>query len=192
MPRNLLLTGFGPFLNVSENPSGRLAEALHGTLLATAKGPIQLCSKVLAVKYETVASETLLAARQIDAIGILGMGVARGASAPRVERTGHARCDGITPDAAGQTRETLGEIPVLVTPWAEPLARALGVDVSDDAGGYVCNAWLYGVLAALAEPVLPSASRPRLLTPVAFLHLPDSGLAADVLAAALAKWIDEF
>lgn len=184
MPHNLLITGFGPFLDVDDNPSGKLAQALQGAILTTSIGPVQLCSKVLAVRYETAASETLLAARQINAIGILGMGVARGATAPRVERTGRAHCDGLTKDAAGETRTTLGDVETLSTAWAEPLARALGVAVSDDAGAYVCNAWLYGVLA--------SGTGKAGDRPTAFLHLPDAGLAPEVLTAALVTWIDGF
>lgn len=184
MARHLLLTGFGPFLDVEDNPSGALARALDGTMLRTARGAVQVCSRVLAVRYDTAAAETLLAARQLDAIGILGMGVARGATEPRVERTGRAHCDGVTRDAAGQTRTALGFVPELQTPWAEPLATALGAALSDNAGAYVCNAWLYGVLAGLQPPARP--------LPATFLHVTADGLEPDRLSAALVTWIDGF
>lgn len=177
--RHLLVTGFGPFLDVRENPSGILALAVHGTVLECRLGPVQLCGKVLPVQYDTAAAETLLAARQVDAIGILGIGVARGALAPRVERTGRSRCDGVTPDAAGQVRSRLGDIPELQSAHSEALSLALGVALSDDAGPYVCNAWLYGVLAGATIPA-------------AFLHITSGGMEGAVLKAGLVGWIDGF
>lgn len=180
MTRTFLLTGFGAFLDVADNPSGRLAARLDGALLPDLSGGvIQICARVLPVQYDTCAAETLLAARQIGAIGILGMGVARGAAAPRVERTAHARADGVTPDARGEVRRVLGTTPELQSAHAAALARALGVALSDDAGGYVCNAWLYGVLAGATVPA-------------AFLHLPDAGLEPEPLKAGLAAWIAGF
>ncbi len=184
MARNFLLTGFGPFLNVDDNPSGKLAEALNGTLLKTKHGSVQICGKVLAVRYDSCAAETLLAARQIDAIGILGMGVARSATEPHVERTGHAACDGVTKDADGQTRASLGTIAQYQSTHSAALATALGVTLSDDAGAYVCNAWMYGVLAGLQPPAKA--------LPAAFLHVISEGFPADALAAGLTLWINGF
>lgn len=182
MARNFLLTGFGAFLDVKDNPSGSLATALDGRILRCKRGNVQICSKILDVKYETVAAETLLAARQINAIGILGMGVARSATAPRVERTGKAQCDGVTLDAAGQSRGLLGDVPILQSVYSEALAAALGISLSDDAGAYVCNAWLYGVLAGLQAAGGPER-------PVAFLHVPSTGMDPELLAAGLTTWI---
>ena len=52
-------------------------------------------------------------------------------------------------------------------------ADLLGGVRSDDAGDYVCNAWLYGVQRALSLPV-------------GFLHIPAQGFQPDTLARALA------
>ncbi len=184
MAQHLLLTGFGPFLDVKENPSSTLATALDGRMLLVGGRRVQVCSRILDVKYETVAAETLLAARQLNAIAVLGTGVARGAAAPRVERTGKALCDGVTPDAAGQTRSVLGDVPTFQSDASAALADALGVALSDDAGPYVCNAWLYGVLGGLA-----ATGRP---IPAAFLHVTAEGMDPDRLAAALVTWISGF
>lgn len=184
MARNFLLTGFGAFLDVKDNPSGALATALDGRVLRCKGVHVQICAKVLDVKYESVAAETLLAARQINAIGVLGMGVARSATAPRVERTGKAQCDGVTLDAAGQTRGLLGGVPTLQSAHSEALATALGLALSDDAGAYVCNAWLYGVLSGMQPPARA--------IPVAFLHVPSSGWDPELLAAGLGTWISGF
>ena len=56
--------------------------------------------------------------------------------------------------------------------------------LSDDAGPYVCNAWLYGVLGGLA-----ATGRP---IPAAFLHVTAEGMDPDRLAAALVTWISGF
>lgn len=185
MARKFLLTGFGPFLDVTDNPSGRLAALLNGALLEDVselrrppREPVQVCGKVLAVRYDTCAAETLLAAKQIGAVGILGMGVARGATAPRVERTGRAAV-GPTPDAGGVIGSTLGSVPERRSAHADALAAALGLRISDDAGAYVCNAWLYGVLGGTTLPG-------------AFLHLPDQGMDPDALLRGLATWISGF
>lgn len=184
MAKHLLLTGFGPFLDVKENPSSTLAAALDGRVLLVGGRRVQICSRILDVKYETVAAETLLAVRQLNAIGVLGMGVARSAAAPRVERTGKALCDGVTPDAAGQTRSLLGDVPTVQSNASASLADALGVEVSDDAGAYVCNAWVYGVLTGLAAMPRP--------VPAAFLHVTAEGMDPDRLAAALVTWVSGF
>lgn len=171
--RHVLVTGFGPFLSITDNPSGRLALAVDGLLL----GPdIRVVAKVLAVNYETAVAQTLLSAAQINAIAILGIGVASGTANARVERTAFSLADGTTPDAAGQVRSLLGPEPSRTTAAAEPLARALGIPVSDDAGRYVCNAWLYGVLGGTQVPAT-------------FLHVPDAGGDPEWLRAGLARWV---
>ena len=62
---------------------------------------------------------------------------------------------------------------------SDALAAALGVTISDDAGAYVCNAWLYGVLGGTTLPA-------------AFLHLPDQGMDPDALLRGIAVWISGF
>jgi hypothetical protein len=52
------------------------------------------------------------------------------------------------------------------------LALALGANVSDDAGRYVCNAWLYRVARGFPAPV-------------GFVHVPPSGLDPAILLAGL-------
>lgn len=130
------------------------------------------------MRYDSCAAETLLAAKQIGAVGILGMGVARGIAAPRVERTGRSAV-GSTPDAGGVITTTLGSVPEYRSRHADALAAALSVTISDDAGAYVCNAWLYGVLGGTTLPA-------------AFLHLPGQGMDPDALLRGIAVWISGF
>jgi pyrrolidone-carboxylate peptidase len=58
------------------------------------------------------------------------------------------------------------------------LARALGAVLSDDAGRYVCNAWLHRVASALDVPV-------------GFVHVPAEGIAAERLLDGISALIDE-
>ncbi len=82
----------------------------------------------------------------------------------------------------GERRDVEGEVLALprgplvlpVTVNASRLAEALGTSLSDDAGDYVCNGWLYRVLRA----------RPR--ARIGFVHLPPEGMEADLLRGALA------
>ena len=57
----------------------------------------------------------------------------------------------------------------------EAFASLLGGQRSDDAGDYVCNAWLYGVQRQLSVPV-------------GFLHVPERGLDPGRLTEALKVW----
>ena len=58
----LLVTGFGPFRNVTDNPSAKLAAALHGT------------TEVLTVQYGKVESFVkTVSAREEDIIVCLGL-----------------------------------------------------------------------------------------------------------------------
>ena len=49
--------------------------------------------------------------------------------------------------------------------------------MSEDAGGYVCNGWLYRVGRALPD------------TPVCFVHIPPTGLAPERLLEGLRGWL---
>ena len=166
----ILVTGFGPFLDVEDNPSARLARAVHGASV----GRHRVHGLVLPVSYDRAVATTLEAAR--EALLVLGTGVARQRSEPRLElravreRTAeHADVDGVcgghnAPDGPEAVRATLGEA----------AARALGIGCSSDAGFYVCNGWLYGVVRGLPG------------VPVGFLHVPPDGFAPDRLLAGLA------
>jgi pyrrolidone-carboxylate peptidase len=57
------------------------------------------------------------------------------------------------------------------------LAEALGATCSDDAGGYVCNAWLHRVASTLAVPV-------------GFVHVPAEGLPPDRLLHGLSALLE--
>lgn len=151
----ILLTGFGPFRQVTDNPSGVLARSLDG---ARMRG-LTVVGRELDVSYERAAQETLALARHFEPVLVVGTGVAMTRSSIEVERIGRGGPpegednDGACPKTVGTDYRSL---------VAEPLAQALGAGLSDDAGRYVCNAWLVRVGAGSA-------------CPVAFVHLPPQG-----------------
>jgi pyroglutamyl-peptidase len=171
LSRPILVTGFGPFEGVADNPSARLACAVDGRRIDghTVRGV------VLDVSYERGPARAIAVARTIDAAFVLGLGVHRRDDRLHVERVGRNVGSADRDDVDGRRLDRLGDGPERVgaTLDVEVIAEVLGAERSDDAGRYVCNAWLYRVASALPE------------RPVGFLHVPPSGLAVDALVRAL-------
>ncbi len=183
--RTVLVTGFGPFLEVTDNPSGVLARAVDGAVLpglspAVLPGfedtPVRVVGRELPVSYARGPAEAVRAAWELGAVAVIGIGVAVSRARVSVERLGRRACGG-SPDVDGVVLDALA-------PSASPevhgstldverLCAALDADPSDDAGGYVCNAWLYRVAGAL-----PGVA-------VTFVHVPADGLAPERLLRAL-------
>lgn len=152
----ILLTGFGPFREVTDNPSGLLARSLDG---ARVHG-MTVVGRELEVSYDRAPMETLALVRQFEPVLVVGTGVAVTRSEVQVERIGRGGApvgldnDGACPGSIGVDYRSV---------IAESLSEALGVGLSDDAGRYVCNAWLVRVGADAR-------------CPVAFVHIPSAGV----------------
>jgi len=165
----VLVTGFGPFEDVVDNPSERVArmlaaEGLHGH---------EVVCEVLPVSFRRAAARLReLLAEPFDAAVLLG--AARGEQAIRLERQaanrahpGLADGDGelppdgpLDPQAPDVLRTSLP-----VEELAAAVAEAgIPARVSEDAGGYVCNAAYFAVLSCLR-----TAGRG---IPCLFVHLP--------------------
>jgi pyroglutamyl-peptidase len=166
--RPILVTGFGPFLDVGDNPSGALARAVDGEVVAG----VPIVGVVLPVSYRRGPPQVLALCARHRPRFVVGLGVARQRARVTVERLGR-RALGPTPDVDGAAPSGVGDGPEIVAATLDPerLAALLGADLSDDAGGYVCNAWAWEV------PLRSGA-------PAAFVHVPPAGLpVADLLAA---------
>jgi pyroglutamyl-peptidase len=168
----LLLTGFGPFPGVTDNPSGMLAESL-------AQAPpagMSVAATVLPVTFAESpgALEAFVAANaEPRPVLLLSMGV-HPDEGFRLERTARAMPTSTKPDEAGGTglddglraadreRSTDLDLEHLVGELAQLAAPHGGVRVSNDAGGYVCD-WTYQHLLQHGE---------RLGVPALFLHVP--------------------
>ncbi|MFT5051866.1 MAG: pyroglutamyl-peptidase [Chlamydiales bacterium] len=161
---DVLMTGFGAFEQVAENPSGRLACQLDGQALAHGR----VVGALIPVSFERGPRELEALVERVQPALILATGVHPGAGF-RLERG--AQC-GLTPgrpDADGVDAESLGERTAErmgtrfdLGPLETILAAAGPVETSDDAGGYVCE--------CVYRRALEIGDRDRI--PSLFLHLP--------------------
>ena len=163
-----LVTGFGAFEDVTENASARIVERL----LAEPPSGIELCGRVLPVSFVRSAEAIDEALRELlprRPDFLFSMGVCPG-GAMRLERRAGIRLRFDRPDVDGLGGESVSlggpdlETPLDLEPLAALLAHAgaCEVQVSSDAGAYVCERVYRHVLEAGA----------RLSIPALFLHLP--------------------
>lgn len=164
----LYLTGFSPFVDVDENPSGLLAERLAGRAL----GGLTVHGRVLPVTFDGVgpAYAEGLAEMPVPPAALLSLGVHRGASF-RLESRARPELSSAKVDNAGRRAAEvapLGPTELSTGLDLEALAVALEgggagqVLRSDDAGGFVCERCYWEVLSSAA----------RLGVPGLFLHVP--------------------
>ena len=144
----ILVTGYGPFLDVADNPSAALARALHGRVAAGHA----IHAAVLPVRWLDGPRAAIEAGLAIRADLAIGLGVARGRRGLWVERTAVPHRDGADVDGLAGTTLPAWREPRRATLDPERLAHHLDAHVSDDAGRYLCNAWLYEVPHALGVP----------------------------------------
>lgn len=170
MPSPLVLvTGFGPFENVRENPSRAIAFALEsappdGLRVAAGELPVSFRRSPQAFDglLEGVGGAALAA--------LVALGVQSKGSGFRLERRARTRLDAARPDGDGEPGAgVLEDGPERTTGLGlEDLAgrmRAAGGDpvtVSDDAGGYVCERVYHHLLGRAAERGVPGL----------FVHVP--------------------
>lgn len=149
--RTILVTGFGPFLDVQENPSWEAIRGLAGARI----GASRVAVARLEVTYASAAEQLQQALDRERPEVVLALGVCREA-ALRLERTARNQDTAASPDAAGEARpgRTIREGGPATLPTRLPLEAlrtALvrdGFEVldSDDAGGYLCNHLFYELL----------------------------------------------
>lgn len=169
----ILVTGFGPFPGVRDNPSERLVRRLAANRRLRRIVGDDLHTAVLPTEWDPVrlATPQLLAEHDPDLV--LHFGVHAKADGFRIERWARNRA-GTLPDAGGRGHPG-GEIvkgaphtlrPVCPTQTLVSHLRGLGLpaEISTDAGRYLCNMLFY--LTALQARV---TGRPRA---VAFIHIP--------------------
>jgi len=148
-----LLTGFGPFQGVDENPSGLVAEAVG----ADSPPGLDVKGATLPVTFRGVAPrlrELLEEEARTPAL-ILGMGVHSG-STFRLESRARAVLMSKQVDNDGVSASTFG--PLAVGDRATRIEMDLAAEIlsgvarneveqSDDAGGYVCECAYYAILS---------------------------------------------
>ena len=161
-----LLTGFGPFLDVRENPSGIIARALDGEQV----GGVRIEGCQLPVSFiEAPHAIDALWARPDSFEFVLSMGVHRGPNL-RIERIGRSLLHSDKADndgLLGREVELDGGPPLQTSFDVDVIQSALAqtpfdVEVSTQAGGYVCERVCRHIYRRGAEWA----------TPALFLHLP--------------------
>lgn len=153
----ILLTGFDPFENAMSNPSGLVAEALHGQRIA---GHAVVAAQLPTAFDASLARLQGLLERHQPAV-TLCLGLAGGRPALSIERVGINVNDARIPDNQGwQPVDTpvmadgpaayFATVPVKAMLRAV-LAAGVAGEVSQTAGTFVCNHVLYGLLHFLAR-----------------------------------------
>lgn len=170
MSRHVLLTGFEPFGPHPVNPSELLVRSLEGRVI----GGRLVAVRVFPVETRTLRDRIATALREENAEFALGVGYAPGRASLALERVGLNLLDFEIPDASGAMRkneavESGGPDARLATlPLSEIVSAWTGAGVpgyiSNSAGTYLCNQWLYEMLALTASAVQP--------VPAGFVHVP--------------------
>lgn len=167
MEKKLLITGFEPFGELTENSSWLAVEGLPDKI-----GCYSLHKLLIPTVYGEGASAVLDAAKLLNPDLILCIGVAVGRSAVTPERIGVNIRDARMPDNAGN--QPKGKFVVQGAPAAyfatvpvDTIAEAVAAagipaTVSNSAGAFVCNDVLYTLLHHFDGTA----------TKVGFIHLP--------------------
>jgi len=172
-PTKLTVSGFGPFLDVPENPSELVLDHLQPKLSGHSR--FRLRTVAFPVIYEG-ASERIRATVERTRPDIwLMTGIASDSATLRLERYAHNRDASSQPDIDSVIRHD-GKIhdggpdkyrcDLPLGPFAMALEE-MGVPtmISEDAGGYICNHYYY-----LAQLVLAHCGYPSVCL---FIHMPD-------------------
>jgi len=168
--KRVLLTGFEPFGEHRVNPSELLVRSLEGKTV----GGRAVAVRVLPSETRTLRDRIEAALIEEQPEVIIGFGLAMGRSAIALERVAINVLDFEIPDAVGTMRKAdtiarggpdarIATLPLegILTSW-----RAVGVPgyISNTAGTFLCNQWLYEALS------LTTNSAPPVVT--GFVHLP--------------------
>lgn len=183
----VLITGFGPFPGVTDNPSIAVARAL-------AQEPprgVDVVARELPVTFEGAPAEVAAGVAELGdratpgAVVLLGLGVQPDPTF-RLEQRARGQLTGARADSSGQTASAVGvdaghdlETALDLERLAQVLreAGAPSVALSEDAGGYVCERTYHALL---------SCAHARGLTAL-FLHVPPAEVMAPAEQAPLVR-----
>ncbi|MBS1706997.1 MAG: hypothetical protein JST40_14115 [Armatimonadetes bacterium] len=141
--QRIILTGFGPFGNIEDNPSSHLARALGAEYHTRLE--------ILEVSFEAVDRFLEEVGEDFDAL--MSLGVAANRNSVCLERRARNEI-GTQLDVLGRTRESkiapTGR-DLSATLWGRGDAKHRLVRYSKDAGTYLCNYLLYESLRRFPE-----------------------------------------
>ncbi len=171
MAANILITGFGPFPDQPYNPSSGLV----GTLSVLFSGAANTRFLILPTEYGRGLGQLNDELTAYDPDVVMCFGVAAQTQAIGLEKVAHNWRSCRIPDAAryvpsdpliepGGPKHLQSTLP-LHTHMTGLRDRHIPVDISEDAGLYICNAALYNILAHARRREKPVAA--------GFIHIPD-------------------
>lgn len=170
MPSTILLTGFEPFGKWEVNPSWEIARRLDGEQI----GGLRISGRRLPVSWEGAWPALHDAIEETVPDAILMLGLAGKRLCISVEAQGLNRCAD-THDNEGKqfARTCIEEGGDEALPSTLPVDKivesiqtlGLPVEVSHDAGGYLCNFVTYKALVWVTDE--------RRAMPIGFIHLPN-------------------
>lgn len=165
----LLLTGFEPFGGVEINPSWEIARALEGEMIEGAR----LVARCLPVEWGGSWPALQRAIIETEPRWVLMLGVAGKRALISVERVGRNVCDELADNSGQMSGDTLiaTDGPEML-PSSLPVEKmvaaiyelGLPVELSESAGGYLCNHTLYNAMLWAAKEAEPPA--------IGFVHVP--------------------
>lgn len=165
----MLLTGFEAYGGRKTNPSADIAEALDGAIIAGTR----VRSVVLPVAYDGMGQKIKELIQEHSPPAIISLGLFPGEPAIRLERVALNWNEFKMPDNLGLVKkgaiDPAGPPARSSTLPIEAIQRRLldariPARLSNTAGTFICNAWLYSLLTELAET--------NRAIPCGFIHLP--------------------
>ena len=152
MNNKVLITGFEPFLEFTDNPSKIVAEYFDGRI----EDNIEYHGKVLPVDYSLIESRLVEAIDKINPVLIIGTGLAAGRSKMSIEKIGMNYKHSTNPDNSGKTvnGEKIdqsfpdGMFSMLHVESLVDELNFMGIpaEISFSAGAYLCNNALFIIL----------------------------------------------
>ena len=170
MSKHVLVTGFEPFHDFKVNPSEMLVRGLEGRLIA---GRL-VVGRVLPAESRSMEQRLRDILNEENPEVVIGTGLAAGRAALAIERVGINLVDYEKPDAVGTVRHDepiqrggpearLATLPVSTIKAAWD-AQAVPGYVSNSAGTFLCNQFLYLAMGLVSEMRPPPVC--------GFIHLP--------------------
>lgn len=153
--KKILITGFGPFPGVPDNPSAALVDRLART-----QTEFNLAARILPTEYGTAWSILAQAIRDEAPDIVICFGVASESPMIRMERQAHNTVGMKRPDGAGCFHDgpvvcdggpqTFAATLPVADAAAALAAAGLPARVSDSAGDYLCNYIFYRLMHDIA------------------------------------------
>jgi len=172
----ILLTGFGPFPGVENNPTAAICKALD----ASSIGGLSIQSAIFEVCFESIGQQLSQVWIEDPPQRVVLLGVAVDRESIGIETRAVNRCQSQRPDAMGFVpQENRGlstahplDFELHCKMDTEALVRGLNqegfpAESSDDAGRYLCNGVYFHALAKASESLIPVGC--------VFVHLPQVG-----------------